>query len=110
MQQLKAFMLYIGELRTMLITTAVICVAFIPFTDDSIRTEGWGLFPDVLAPVVSVMLVFGIMLDMLMSRVFLASSEEDNAREKFAFIFKVEGLVLLALIGLWAPFFYRALS
>jgi hypothetical protein len=56
------------------------------------------------------MLVFGIMLDMLMSRVFLASSEEDNAREKFAFIFKVEGLVLLALIGLWAPFFYRALS
>lgn len=109
MQQLKAFMLYIGELRTMLITTAVVCVAFIPFTNDEIRTEGWGLFPDVLAPVVSMMLVFGILLDMLMSRVFQASSEGE-AREKFAFIFKLEGLVLLALIGLWAPFFYRALS
>lgn len=109
MQQLKEFMIYIGELRTMLISTAVICVAFIPFTSDEIRLEGWGLFPDVLAPVVSMMLVFGILLDMLMSRVFLSDSEGD-AREKFAFIFKLEGMVLLALIGLWAPFFYRALS
>ncbi|MDT8405595.1 hypothetical protein [Sulfuriflexus sp.] len=109
MQQLKAFMLYIGELRTMLITTAVICVAFIPFTSDEIRTEGWGLFPDVLAPVVSMILVFGILLDMLMSRVFQVGGE-DGAREKFAFIFKLEGLVLLALIGLWAPYFYRAFS
>lgn len=109
MQQLKAFMLYIGELRTMLIATAVICIAFIPFTNDEIRLEGWGLFPDVLAPVVSFMLVFGILLDMLMSRVFQADSEGE-ARKKFAFIFKLEGMVLLVLIGLWAPFFYRALS
>lgn len=109
MQQLKDFMTYIGELRTMLISTAVICVAFIPFTSDEIRLEGWGLFPDVLAPVVSVMLVFGILLDMLMSRVFHADSKGE-AKEKFAFIFKLEGMALLALIGLWAPFFYRALS
>lgn len=109
MQQLKNLMLYIGELRTMLIATAIICVAFIPFTSDEIRTDGWGLAPDVLAPVVSIMLVFGILLDMMMSRVFQADSE-GGAKEKFAFIFKLEGMVLLALIGLWAPFFYRALS
>ena len=109
MQQLKEFMTYIGELRVMLISTAVLCVAFIPFTNDDIRLEGWGLFPDVLAPVVSIMLVFGFILDMLMSRIFQSDSEGE-AKEKFAFIFKLEGLVLLAMIGLWAPFFYRALS
>lgn len=109
MQKLKDFMLYIGELRTMLIATAVICISFIPFTDDSIRTDSWGLAPDVLAPVVSMMLVFGIMLDMMMSRVFQADSEGE-AKKKFAFIFKVEALTLVLLIGLWAPFFYRALS
>ena len=109
MQQLKEFMTYIGELRVMLISTAVLCVVFIPFTNDEIRLDGWGLFPDVLAPVVSIMVVFGILLDMLMSRVFQSDSEGEK-KEKFAFIFKLEGLVLLALIGLWAPFFYRVLS
>ena len=109
MQQLKDFMNYIGELRTMLISTAVICVTFIPFASDEIRLEGWGLAPDVLAPVVSMMLVFGILLDMMMSRVFHADSEGET-KEKFAFIFKLEGITLLALIALWAPFFYRVLS
>jgi len=78
---------YIGELRTMLITTAVICVAFIPFASDEIRTEGWGLFPDVLATVVSGILGFGILLDMMMSREFHADSEGED-KEKFAFNFK----------------------
>ena len=109
MQQLKEFINYIGELRTMLMSTAVICVSFIPFTSNEVRYEGWGLFPDVLAPVVSIVLVFGILLDMLMSRVFYAANEGE-AKEKFAFIFKMEGLALLALIGLWGPYFYRALS
>ena len=109
MQQLKDFMNYIGELRTMLMMTAALCLSFVPFTSDEIRHEGWGLFPDVIAPVVSMMLVFGILLDMLMSWVFRADSEGEK-REKFSFIFKMEGMVLFAIIALWAPYFYRALS
>lgn len=109
MQKLKQVINYIGELRTMLIATAVICLAHVPFTSDEVRLEGWGLFPDVIAPVVSMLLVFVILLEMLMSGVFmLEKSAEERAR--FRAIIKIEALTLLALIGLWSPYLYRVLG
>ena len=109
MQRLKQFINYIGELRTMLIATAVLCLAHVPFVGDEVRSEGWGLFPDIIAPVVSMILVFGILLDMLMSRVFMLEKSVEE-RAKFSSIIKLEALTLLALIGLWSPYFYRVLA
>jgi len=106
---MKKTLTTLGDLRSMLITMALICMVAIPFTSDEVRMEGVGLFTDVLAPVVSLILVFVILLDMLMSRVFMIEKEADVVA-RFKFILKIEFLVLACLIGFWAPYFVRVIS
>jgi len=96
-------------MRSMLIFMALIGMGSIPFTGDEVRLEGWGVFPDVIAPVVSLILVFIILLDMLMSRVFMIEKEAPIVA-KFKLILKVEALTLVSLIGFWAPYFVRVIS
>jgi len=81
----------------------------IPFTDTDVRMEGWGLLPDVLVPVVSFILIFVILLDMLMSRVFMIEADQAT-RQKFKRIFILELLQIISLLVLWAPYFFAVLS
>ncbi len=110
LQKIKALMVDIGELRTMLIVTAIISISQVPFTtNDEVRLEGWGLFPDILAPVLAVILFFGLCLDMLMSRVYMSSLDEDG-KGRFRTIIRTELLTLVIMVGLWIPYFQRMLG
>ena len=109
MQKIKEFFHSIGELRTMLSIAAMFSLANVPFADSNVRMEGWGLVPDVLVPVVSSILVFVILLDMLMSRVFSIEAS-DEARARFKRIFRFELILVVSLIVFWSPYFITVLS
>ncbi len=106
---MKNFLNELGALRVMLLTTTLLSLSAIPFTDTDVRMEGWGLLPDVLVPVVSFILIFVILLDMLMSRVFMIEADEAK-RQKFKKIFILELLQVISLLVLWAPYFFAVLS
>jgi len=99
----------LGELRTALVSGAVISLLTIPFADPSIRYDSFGVLADVIIPVVTVILVFVLLLDSLMSRVFMSQHEGDGKR-RFRFILRTN-LILVALLLLgWTPYFIKALS
>lgn len=106
---MKNFFNEMGALRVMLMTITLLSISAIPFTDTNVRMEGWGLLPDVLVPVVSFILVFIILLDMLMSRVFMIEADEAK-RKKFNKIFLLELVLIVSLILFWSPYFTAVLS
>jgi len=106
---MKNFFNEMGALRVMLMTITLLSMSAIPFTDTNVRMEGWGLLPDVLVPVVSFILVFIILLDMLMSRVFMIEADEAK-RKKFNKIFLLELVLIVSLILFWSPYFTAVLS
>jgi len=99
----------IGALRVTLLCTTLLSLSAIPFTDTTVRMDGWGLLPDVLVPVVSFILLFVLFLDMLMSRVFMIDAD-DEKRQRFKNIFLLELIQVALLISLWSPYFIAVLS
>jgi len=106
---MKKFLSDIGELRVVMLFTTLLSLSAIPFTNTDVRMDGWGLFPDVLVPVVSFILVFVLLLDMLMSRVYMIDADEEK-RLRFKNIFLLELVQVMLLIGLWTPYFISVLS
>jgi len=99
----------LGELRVTMLCATLLSLSAIPFTNTDVRMDGWGLVPDVLVPVVSFILVFILLLDMLMSRVFMVEANAEK-RQRFSKIFWLELMQVVSLIVLWAPYFIAVLS
>ena len=106
---MKSFFKSLGELRIMLLCTTLLSLSMIPFTDTTVRMDGWGLLPDVLAPVISFILLFILFLDMLMSRVFMIEADNEK-RQRFSRIFWLELIQVVLLISLWSPYYIAVLS
>jgi len=108
---MKNFVNQVGELRIFLFFVTLGSLFTIPFTnsDGVVRMDGWGFAPDVLVPVVSFLLVFILLLDMLMSRVFMIEAD-DEKRKKFKSIFLLELVLVVSLISFWTPYFFKVLS
>jgi len=109
MSVIKTFFSEIGPLRSLLTFTTLLSLSMIPFTDTAVRMDGWGLLPDVLAPVVSFILLFILFLDMLMSRVFMIEADNEK-RQRFSRIFWLELTQVALLISLWSPYYIAVLS
>ena len=106
---MKNFFDEIGALRVMMLIATLLSLSAIPFTNTDVRMEGLGLLPDVLVPVVSFILLFILLLDMLMSRVFMIEADTEK-RKKFNQIFLLELLQIVLIISLWSPYFIAVLS
>lgn len=106
---MRHFFNELGALRSMLLVATALSLSATPFTDTDVRMEGWGVVPDVLVPVVSFILLFILLLDMLMSRVFMIEANVQK-RQKFNRIFMLEFAQIVALIVFWSPYFLAVLS
>lgn len=105
--QPQTFWRRIGELRVAMAAAAVACMLMLPWATQEVRYEGWGIVPDIIAPVLGVLLLFGLLLDMLMSRVFMASGHGERAR--YASILKLEAVLVAGLLLTWGPHLYTLL-
>ncbi|AGA34650.1 hypothetical protein TVNIR_3013 [Thioalkalivibrio nitratireducens DSM 14787] len=96
----------LGVLRSLLLLAAAFVMLVAPLAYDGVHLHDWRLLPSVVAPAVMMVLVFVILLDMLMSRVFMADADgEDRAR--LAAVIWTEAVVLVAMIVAWSPFLVR---
>lgn len=93
----------VGFLRAVLMTVTLLLVILSPFAGGHVQTSGWALVTTLIAPVSFVIFAFVLCLDMLMTRLFMSGSADDE-RRRFAMILRSEAVLLVILILSWAPF------
>lgn len=94
----------LGPLRTLLGLLLISLVVMRPFAGGPVRYTDWSLVPGMVVPALVPIVFFVIMLDMIMTNVFRASSEGAE-RARFARILKIEAAGLVLLLAAWIPFF-----
>jgi len=102
MQQLRR----LGFLRTLLVLGAAVIILAAPFAHGGVHLHDWRVLPSAVAPAVMMVLVFVLLLDIIMSRVFMADANP-HERSRLAFAILVETIVLVAMVAAWTPFFLR---
>lgn len=99
----------LGLFRLVMLAIIVILAILGPFNDGQTYVEGWSLFTSVVAPAMMVIMVFVLLLDITMTRVF-ASEAEPARRSALRFASVVDAWALLLLVLTWAPFVARMLG
>lgn len=106
---ITSFLRRVGFLRAVMMLVVVVIAALAPFAGGYAQTSGWPLVTTVLAPVFFVVLVFVVLLDMLMTWVFMSGRTGDE-RQRLVTILRTEAVLLLVLLAAWTPFTWRLLS
>lgn len=94
----------LGPMRLALLAGAVIVIVLAPAPGTKAIYHGWPLFRTVLLPVFAPLVVMLLLLDALMSRVFL-SEAEGEARLRLRTAVWVNLLAALAVVVYWLPYF-----
>ncbi|MDX1432765.1 MAG: hypothetical protein R3286_09990 [Gammaproteobacteria bacterium] len=102
------FLTRVGFLRAVMMAVVLVLVCFAPFAGGHAQTSGWPLVTTVLAPVMFVVFTFVLLLDMLMTRVFM-SEHEGAERARLAFVLRTEALLLVVLLAAWSPLVWKLL-
>ena len=100
---IASYLKRVGFLRALLMLVPVLLVFLSPFAGGHVQTSGWPLVTTLVAPVSFVICCFLLLLDMLMTRVFMSGSTAAE-RQRLTLIIRSEALVLLILLVSWAPF------
>jgi len=102
-------LLRIGSLRLALLVMAVAAIALAPFAGGEVQYS----FPDIvttfLAPPFAILIAFVVPLDCLMTGLFLHGAAA-NERRRLRLALSAGGVVWLALVISWAPYFLRLAS
>ncbi|MEM7019125.1 MAG: hypothetical protein AAF512_17510 [Pseudomonadota bacterium] len=102
-----------GALRIMLLLLAIVCIIFYPRPDAEIIYDSLSVMSTLVVPVMSPMIFMVVMLDVMMTRIFMADSTDEN-KARLRDIMRVELIVAAILILSWLPFFititYRGLE
>lgn len=93
----------VGILRVMLGLTAVFLAPLALFADR--EPEGWLVLPVYIAPVLAILLFWGLLLDLIMARVFMAEKAPEAAAP-YRRVLRYDGVLLGILVFSWTPFFY----
>lgn len=96
MSRLTRFLADLGALRLLLALAALTAAAGMPPPATAVSYQGWQVIYTLVIPVLAPMVFVVLMLDVLMSRVFMASAEA-GARRRYRNIILTE-LLLGALI------------
>jgi hypothetical protein len=97
----------LGALRVLLLATVVLCMPLALWADA--EPVGWGVLSAYIAPAVAVLLVFVLLLDALMSRVFAIDKTPEELPLSRLHI-RADLLGVLAILLSWGPFYYSLLG
>jgi len=98
-----------GLFRNVMLASTVVLAGLGPFNDGTTYVSGWRLLTSVVAPAMMVIMVFVLLLDITMARVFAMDAPPD--RQKMLRKASVlEAWLLLGLTLAWTPFLLRMLG
>lgn len=103
---MSGLMQQLGAMRLLLLGVVVLSLPLAPFAN--VEPVGWGVVTAYIAPAVSVLLIFVLLLDALMSRVFaidMAGAQRAVASTRI----RADLLGVLAILVVWGPFYYSLL-
>ena len=98
----------VGMLRIVLGLCVLVLIGFAPFSGGPVHYDFPQIVPSLLVPTLVPMLFFVILLDMLMTRVFMIETSAAT-RRRFKNILWLECGLLVVLTAAWWPFFSRLL-
>jgi hypothetical protein len=94
----------LGVLRLVLLGLALTCLVLMPPAGAAVGYSGWPLVTTVLVPVLAPLVFMVLLLDALMSAVFLAD-QRGPARARYARILAVDLVAAGLLLVFWLPFY-----
>ncbi|MGR6036348.1 MAG: hypothetical protein ACU4EQ_01095 [Candidatus Nitrosoglobus sp.] len=102
------FIKYIGPMRFALALFAFILMGMAPFSIGA-SFSGWGVVVGTVAPALTIIMLFALPLDIMMSRIFMTDTEGAE-RVRYWRIIGLELFLIIALIIAWRPFIARLLE
>ena len=100
----------IGPLRFILQLLALIFIFLSLSVGDTVYYSGWKMLPSLIVPALIPIVFFGMLLELLMSTVFLIDAEEPENRSRFMTIVKIDLLLIAGLLLFWVPTLVRLLE
>lgn len=94
----------LGPLRVLLVFTGLVTLVVRPPAGTPTSLEGWDFVYTVLIPVVAPIIFVLLLLDALMTRVFMTASEPGEPRQRLRTILATNLVVAAALLIAWTPF------
>lgn len=110
MSGLSGLIARIGTLRFMLQALAVVFIFLSLSVGDKVYYSGWKIFPSLIVPALIPILFFGMLLELLMSTVFLVDAEEPEKKSRFKMIVKTDVLIIAGILVFWVPVFLKLLN
>lgn len=93
----------LGPLRLTLAALAIISIAFMPPPRTPIAYDAWGFVYTVLMPVLAPLVFMVLMLDLLMSRVFMSATDEAQ-RTRYRLTSLVDIVLGVGILIRFVPF------
>lgn len=100
---LSSYVRQLGPLRMTLAALALLSIAFMPPPRTPIAYDLWGFLYTVVVPVLAPLVFMVLMLDLLMSRVFM-SSAEGTQRARYRLISLVNLALGIGIVIRFLPF------
>ena len=100
----------IGPLRFMLHALTLIFILLSLFVGDTVYYTGWRMLSSLVVPALIPIIFFGMLLELMMSTVFLIDAEEVEKKTRFKTIIKIDLLLVAGLLLFWVPVLMRLLN
>lgn len=100
----QGFLEQLRPLRVVLLLAAIVAMLGRPDIGEPMVYSGWGLFNTLLIPVLAPLIFLLLMLDALMSRVWMSEADGKEKR-RLRLVVRTDLIVGLLLLLSWLPFF-----
>lgn len=97
-------MVRLGVLRVALLVGALSTMVLAPSPATAGEYTGWAFVPTVLAPVLAPLILMVLLLDTMMSAIFMIDKEIAE-RRRYQMIIVIHLLFVVALVVRWLPYF-----
>lgn len=99
-----------GPLRFMLQSLAFVFIFLSLFVGSRTVYSGWEIIPTLIVPALLPIIFFSMLLELMMSTVFMVDAEEPGKKERFKTIVKVDIAIVAGLLLFWVPTLLRLLN
>lgn len=104
MEKNKNIFIQIHPIRMALYLFAIISILLRPEIGGELELEGWAIFSSLIAPVLAPLFFMLLMLDALMTRVWLSEAQGTEI-DRLRIINRIDLVLGLLLLAFWIPFF-----
>jgi len=102
---IKQLLIDMKPLRIILTGFALLLIIVRPELGTQISYEGWTMATTLIAPVLSPIIFMLLMLDSLMTKIYMAE-KPDDVRAPLKRILRVNLIIGFGLLLYWLPYFY----